>query len=75
MMVDDVFPIAVSLLPFTIFSLFHTLTFVRTTIIPQIFQTKPPAAGQQAQPHPIAKNIQVWVKGRWRHASLVARIV
>ncbi|KZV92095.1 hypothetical protein EXIGLDRAFT_718692 [Exidia glandulosa HHB12029] len=64
-------PVPVSLLPFTIFSLFHTLTFVRTTIIPQIFQTKPPAAGQQAQAHPIAKSIQTWVKANYDGAMKV----
>jgi hypothetical protein len=53
----------VALLPYTIFSLFHALTFTRTTIIPQFLPPGPPAtAGGPPQAHPVAKKLQVWVK-------------
>ena len=53
----------VALLPYTIFSLFHALTFMRTTIIPQFLPPGPPAAaGGTPQAHPVAKKLQVWVK-------------
>jgi len=53
----------VALLPYTIFSLFHALTFTRTTVIPQILPPGPPAtAGGPPQAHPVAKKLQVWVK-------------
>ena len=53
----------VALLPYTIFSLFHALTFMRTTIIPQFLPPGPPAtAGGPPQAHPVAKKLQVWVK-------------
>jgi len=58
-------PIPVTLLPYTIFSLFHTLTFVRTTIIPQIFPQGPVAQGQTPQQSPFAKQILVWVKANY----------
>jgi hypothetical protein len=60
----------VALLPYTIFSLFHALTFTRTTIIPQFLPPGPPAtAGGPPQAHPVAKKLQVWVKCKrplWR---------
>ena len=53
----------VALLPYTIFSLFHALTFVRTTVIPQFLPPGPPStAGGPPQAHPVAKKLQVWVK-------------
>jgi len=53
----------VALLPYTIFSLFHALTFTRTTVIPQFLPPGPPAtAGGPPQAHPVAKKLQVWVK-------------
>lgn len=53
----------VALLPYTIFSLFHALTFTRTTIIPHILPPGPPAtAGGPPQAHPAAKKLQAWVK-------------
>lgn len=55
----------VALLPYTIFSLFHALTFTRTTIIPYILPAGPPAtAGGPPQAHPVAKKLQTWVKGK-----------
>jgi len=56
-------PIALALLPYTIFSMFHALSFIRTTAIPRFLPPGPPAtAGGAPQPHPIAKRLQVWVK-------------
>ncbi|SRR6266851_3157501 len=54
----------VSLFPYTIFSLFHALTFTRTTLMPQILPPGPPAtAGGAPTPHPLSKKLQVWVRG------------
>ena len=65
---------SVSLLPYTIFSLFHALTFTRTTVMPQILQPGPPAtAGGAPTPHPLSKKLQVWV--RCKSADLCSRIV
>lgn len=62
MTVPDVMRL-VALLPYTIFSLFHALTFTRTTIIPHILPPGPPAAaGGPPQAHPVAKKLQLWVK-------------
>lgn len=57
-------PFKVTLLPYAIFSLFHALTFTRTTLMPQFLPPSGPAtAGGAPQPHPIAKKLQAWVKG------------
>lgn len=54
----------VTLLPYMIFSLFHALTFTRTTLFPQFLPAGPPAtAGGAPGPHPLAKRLQAWVKG------------
>jgi len=59
-------PIAITLLPYAIFSLFHALTFTRTTLMPQFLPPGPPAtAGGPPQPHPIAKTLQLWVKSNY----------
>ena len=53
----------VALVPYTIFSLFHALTFSRTSLLPQILPPgPPPTAGGTPQPHPFAKKLQIWVK-------------
>jgi len=63
-------PVALALLPYAIFSLFHALTFARTTLIPQVLPPGPPAtAGGPPQPHPIAKKLQAWVKCKSRAGS------
>jgi len=65
-------PVKVALLPFAIFSLFHTLTFVRTTLMPHFLPNGPPAtAGGPPQPHPMAKKLQVWVKSNYDKAMKV----
>ncbi|EJD55295.1 hypothetical protein AURDEDRAFT_78311 [Auricularia subglabra TFB-10046 SS5] len=67
-------PVPLSLLPFTIFSLFHTLTFVRTTIIPQLLQAPPPP-GQTPAQHPFSKTIQIWVKANYDKAMNVVAYI
>jgi hypothetical protein len=65
-------PIAITLLPYLIFSLFHALTFTRTTLMPQFLPPSPPAtAGGPVQPHPIAKRLQVWVKSNYDSAMRI----
>ncbi|KAG6902804.1 hypothetical protein C0995_011291 [Termitomyces sp. Mi166 len=65
-------PIAIALLPYTIFSLFHALTFTRTTLMPQFLPPGPPSSSNGApQPHPIAKKLQVWVKANYDTAMRV----
>ncbi|KAH7921953.1 hypothetical protein BV22DRAFT_690356 [Leucogyrophana mollusca] len=59
-------PVAIALLPYTIFSLFHALTFTRTTLMPQFLPpAAPAAAGGPPQPHPLAKRLQGWVKANY----------
>ncbi|KAF7320241.1 hypothetical protein MKEN_00808600 [Mycena kentingensis (nom. inval.)] len=65
-------PIAIALLPYAIFSLFHALTFTRTTLMPQILPPGPPAtAGGPPTPHPLAKKLQVWVKANYDSAMKI----
>jgi len=59
-------PIAITLIPFMIFSLFHALTFSRTTLMPQFLPPGPPAtADGPPTPHRFAKQLQVWVKANY----------
>ncbi|KAJ3839925.1 hypothetical protein F5878DRAFT_93456 [Lentinula raphanica] len=59
-------PIAITLIPYMIFSLFHALTFTRTTLMPQFLPPGPPAtADGPPTPHPLAKRLQVWVKANY----------
>jgi hypothetical protein len=49
-----------------IFSLFHALTFTRTTLMAQFLKPAPPAtAGGPPQPHHLAKKLHAWVKGQY----------
>ncbi|KAK4049780.1 Transmembrane nucleoporin [Microbotryomycetes sp. JL221] len=71
-------PIYVTLIPFATFSLFHTLTFFRTTVLP-----KPPtaAAGSKTAPQPttasakLSKQIQTWVKANYEKAMLFVSFI
>jgi len=60
-------PIPLALTPYTIFSLFHALTFFRTSLLPMIFPPPPVPAGsnQQPQQSPYSKMIQSWVKSNY----------
>ncbi|KAJ7630721.1 hypothetical protein FB45DRAFT_916385 [Roridomyces roridus] len=65
-------PIAITLFPYAIFSLFHALTFARTTLMPQFLPPGPPAsAGGAPTPHPMAKRLQQWVKANYDTAMRV----
>ncbi|KAI0757235.1 hypothetical protein C8Q80DRAFT_1265188 [Daedaleopsis nitida] len=62
-------PVTLALLPYSIFSLFHALTFTRTTLMPQFLPSgPPPTPGAAPTPHPIAKKLQVWVKANYDNA-------
>ncbi|KAI0961273.1 hypothetical protein AcW1_000399 [Taiwanofungus camphoratus] len=62
-------PVALALVPYAIFSLFHALTFTRTTLMPQFLPQGPPAtAGGPPTPHPLAKKLQAWVKANYDSA-------
>ncbi|GAA5951291.1 hypothetical protein JCM3765_002436 [Sporobolomyces pararoseus] len=75
-------PIALTLLPFATFSLFHTLTFIRTSILPKVPPTtsssssSKSSATEQAQTQTlsfgvkISKTIQTWVKQNYETAML-----
>lgn len=66
--------IPLSLLPYTIFSLFHTLTFFRTNVLPKFFPPVAAPAGTTAQPptqSAIAKTIHTWVKKNYDNAMFV----
>ncbi|KAF8898370.1 hypothetical protein BD779DRAFT_3443 [Infundibulicybe gibba] len=67
-------PIPVTLLPFAIFSLFHALTFTRTTLMPQFLPPGPPNAAGQPQPHSVAKKLQAWVKANYDSAMRVVAL-
>jgi hypothetical protein len=71
-------PIFFTLVPYVTFSLFHVLTFVRTTVIPMIFphssspastrsddSAATPASSSAAAPARAAKTIQTWVKANY----------
>ncbi|GAA6033397.1 hypothetical protein JCM8097_006731 [Rhodosporidiobolus ruineniae] len=73
-------PIYVTLVPFATFSLFHTLTFLRTSVLPKApaapagaakNATQPPAAGAAK----LSKQIQVWVKAHYEQAMLFVAFV
>lgn len=53
----------VALIPYFIFSLFHALTFTRTTLMPRFLPAPVAPAGSPSQAHPLAKRLQLWVKG------------
>lgn len=70
-------PIPITLLPFVVFSLFHVLTFIRTTLIPLLFPppTSPaPTAGTSAPTFTkkVQSGIQTWVKANY---DLAMRVV
>ncbi|PPQ90466.1 hypothetical protein CVT25_014984 [Psilocybe cyanescens] len=65
-------PVAIALFPYMIFSLFHALTFTRTTLMTQFLPPgQPSTAGGPPQPHPLAKKLQSWVKANYDNAMRV----
>ncbi|KAL8291685.1 hypothetical protein RQP46_001943 [Phenoliferia psychrophenolica] len=75
-------PIYVTLVPFATFSLFHTLTFIRTTVLPKPPSTPAAAAGAPKPTPPPAtlstkasKQIQAWVKAHYEQAMLFVSYV
>jgi len=64
-------PIMVTLLPYMVFSLFHALTFTRTTLISQFLPPGPPTSNGAPGPHPLAKKLQVWIKANYDSAMRV----
>ncbi|KAI0639176.1 hypothetical protein C8Q77DRAFT_1222789 [Trametes polyzona] len=62
-------PVTLALAPYAIFSLFHALTFTRTTLLPQFLPPgPPPQPGAAPTPHPLARKLQVWVKANYDNA-------
>ncbi|SPC64854.1 related to POM33 - transmembrane nucleoporin involved in nuclear pore complex distribution [Ustilago sp. UG-2017b] len=70
--------IFITLIPFVTFSLFHVLTFLRTTLVPIVFPSASPAPGTNqaagggatasqpsGPPAKVAKFIQAWVKANY----------
>lgn len=70
-------PLPLALIPYAVFSLFHALTFTRTTILPIVFKPAPaaPRANGTASPpstqSPLAKTIGVWVKSNYDVAMII----
>jgi hypothetical protein len=65
-------PVAIALMPYFVFSLFHALTFTRTTLMPRFLPAGAPAtANGPPQPHPLAKRLQLWVKANYDPAMRV----
>jgi len=78
-------PMALVLVPYATFSLFHVLTFTRTNLIPRVLPATP-VAGQsdRSAQHPIAKALHAWVKANydpamrsvaWTELVIFARVV
>jgi hypothetical protein len=62
-------PIPIALVPYAIFSLFHTLTFLRTTVIPKALGSGgAPATGSGTPTHPLSKKLQSWIKANYDYA-------
>lgn len=69
-------PVAFALVPYMIFSLFHALTFTRTTLMAQFLKPAPPAtAGGPPQPPPLAKKLHAWVKANYDPAMKFVAVV
>ncbi|KAH7340990.1 hypothetical protein B0J17DRAFT_653631 [Rhizoctonia solani] len=66
-------PISLSLVPYAIFSTFHVLTFVRTTVLPKLAPPKPPAreGDRQAKDTPLQKQLHQIVKAQYDPAMNV----
>jgi len=60
-------PVSLSLVPYSIFSTFHVLTFVRTTVLPKLAPPKPPAreGERQSKDTPLQKQLHAIVKAQY----------
>ncbi|GAA5872564.1 hypothetical protein JCM8547_006944 [Rhodosporidiobolus lusitaniae] len=73
-------PIIVTLIPFATFSLFHTLTFLRTSVLPKA-PSAPSGKNAPSSQVPLgpgaklSKAIQVWVKANYEKAMLFVAFV
>ncbi|KAF8591986.1 hypothetical protein K439DRAFT_1626484 [Ramaria rubella] len=70
-------PIPIALLPYVVFSLFHALTFLRTTILPRVIPPPPPPQGatpNTPQQSGLAKSIQSWVKSNYDGAMRITAL-
>ncbi|KAH9457986.1 hypothetical protein Pst134EB_010287 [Puccinia striiformis f. sp. tritici] len=63
-------PIFVTLLPFAIFSTFHSLSFIRTTFLPKVPSKKDASGAEQPQQVGVvlSRGIQSWVKQNYESA-------
>ncbi|KAI8460138.1 hypothetical protein BY996DRAFT_6429740 [Phakopsora pachyrhizi] len=77
-------PIFVALLPFAIFSTFHSLTFVRTSLLPKVPSSKkdPSGADRTTQISPnqqmgitLSRTIQTWVKENYESAMYLVAMI
>ncbi|WFD00424.1 hypothetical protein MYAM1_003173 [Malassezia yamatoensis] len=59
-------PISLTLIPYITFSLFHLLTFTRTTLLPAMSSQS--AEGSSSSHSSMSKNIQAWVKENYDRA-------
>ncbi|CAE6422403.1 unnamed protein product [Rhizoctonia solani] len=66
-------PISLSLVPYAIFSTFHVLTFVRTTVLPKLAPPKPPAreGERQVKDSPLQRQLHHLVKSQYDPAMNV----
>ncbi|CAE6516646.1 unnamed protein product [Rhizoctonia solani] len=66
-------PISLALVPYAIFSTFHVLTFVRTTVLPKLAPPRPPAreGERQAKDTPLQKQLHQLVKAQYDPAMNV----
>lgn len=66
-------PVSLSLVPYAIFSTFHVLTFVRTTVLPKLAPPKPPAreGERQSKDTPLQKQLHQIVKAQYDPAMNV----
>jgi len=69
-------PVTITLIPYMIFSLFHALTFTRTTLMTQFLKPTPPATpGGAPQPPLLAKKLHAWVKANYDTAMKFVALV
>ncbi|BFZ56371.1 Transmembrane nucleoporin [Savitreella phatthalungensis] len=67
-------PVALALVPYVIFSLFHVLTYLRTTILPAV-DPKSTSEADNGTAAMVSKRIGIWVKANYERAmQLAARV-